>query len=459
MSGRPLTASDRREANLSRTAGLHSHLRNMLPAGTLSVGGGLLALGASTYGFLAISARALGPARFASLSVLWVLVYTAGPGLFLPLEQETARAVAARRAHGLGGRPVLLRAAVLGGGLLGALALAVAAAHRPLLAILFDGDGLLLVGLMLSILGVAAASLYRGALAGTGHFGRYGGQLALEGGLRVVGCALLATAAVRTAGPYGILVGIAPALTVLLLLFLRSPPELLPAGPPASWSEMSGALALLLGGSLLSQSLVNAGPVLVQALATGPEHRLAGQFLAGLVVARVPLFLFAAVQAALLPGLAALASAGRLVELRAGLRRSTALVATLAAAGSLGTFLVGPEVVRLFFGAAYGLGRLDLLCLAIASGAYMLAVVWAQGLIALHGHGLAATGWLVGVAVHLLVTAAAAGLLARVELGFLAGAAAAAATLAMLLQRRSADRLRETAAVSTDRRPSAQVQP
>src|SRR5665811_833160 len=87
-------------------------------------------------------------------------------------------------------------------------------------------------------------------------------------------------------------------------------------------------------------------------------------------------FLFAAVQAALLPGVAALASAGRLVELRAGLRRTTALVATLAAAGSLGTFLVGPEVVRLFFGAAYGLGRLDLLCLAIASGVYMLAVVW-----------------------------------------------------------------------------------
>lgn len=379
----------------------------------------------------------MGPARFASLSVLWVLVYTAGPGLFLPLEQETGRAVAARQARGLGGRPVLLRAAALGGGLLVALGLAVTAARRPLLSALFDGDALLLAGLLLSILGLAGASLYRGVLAGTGHFGRYGAQLALEGAFRVAGCALLATVAVRTAGPYGLLVGISTILAVVTLLTVRSPTVLLRPGPPASWSEMSAALALLLLGSLLSQALVNAGPVLVKFLATGGEHRLAGQFLAGLVVARVPLFLFAAVQAALLPGLAALASPGRYQELRRRLRGTTTLVAALAAAGSLGAFLLGPEVVRIFFGAAYGLGRLDLLCLAAASGAYMIAVVWAQGLIALGGHGLAAAGWLAGVVVHLLVTAAAPGLLARVELGFLAGATAAAATLAFFLHRRA----------------------
>jgi O-antigen/teichoic acid export membrane protein len=118
------------------------------------------------------------------------------------------------------------------------------------------------------------------------------------------------------------------------------------------------------------------------------------------------------------------------------------LVAALAAAGSVGAFLVGPVIVRLFFGASYGLGRLDLLYLAAASGAYMLAVVFAQGLIALHGHGLAAAGWLIGVVVHLVVTAVATGLLVRVELGFLAGATTAAGTLAVLLRRRCEDRLR-----------------
>lgn len=413
-------------------------------------------LGASTYAFLAVSARAVGPVRFASLSILWVLVYTAGPGLFLPLEQETGRAVAARRARGVGAAPVVRRTAAFGGGLLGVLGLAVAGAHRPLLSTLFDGDVLLLTGLLLSILGVGAASLYRGILAGTGQFRRYGGQLALEGGLRVAGCALLAAAAVHTAGPYGVLIGIAPILAVLVLS-VRAPTALLEPGPPASFAEMSGALTLLLSGSLLSQALVNAGPVLVQVLATGGQRRLAGQFLAGLIVARVPLFLFTAIQAALLPGLAALASAGRYVELWAGLRRTTTLVAGLAAAGSVGAFLVGPMIVRLFFGAAYGLGRLDLLYLAAASGAYMLAVVFAQGLIALHGHGLAAAGWLIGVVVHLAVTAVATGLLVRVELGFLAGAATAAGILAVLLRRRCADRLRGRAASPLARRSGSML--
>lgn len=407
----------------------------LLPTGTLSVGGGLLVLGVSAYVFLAVSARAVGPERFASLSVLWVMVYTVGPGLFLPLEQETGRAVAARRARGLGGGPVVVRAAALGAGLLGALGLAAVLARKPLLTALFDGNGLLLAGLLLSILGLGGSSLYRGALAGTGRFGRYGGQLAIEGGVRLVGCALLAVAAVGTAGPYGLLVGLAPIVAVALTL--RSPRLLLEPGPPASWSEMSGALGLLLIGSVLSQALINAGPVLVKVLADDTEQRIAGQFLAGLIVARVPLFLFTAVQAALLPGLAALAGAGRHAELRARLRRMSALVSVIGLVCSGGAFAVGPLVVRIFFGAAFGLGRLDLLYLAAASGAYLLALLWAQGLIALRGYGLAAIGWLVGVAVHLLVTAAIGSLLPRVELGFLAGTAAAAATMAGLLGYRS----------------------
>jgi len=409
---------------------------SVLPSGTLAVGGGLLVLGLSAYVFLAVSARAVGPVRFASLSVLWVLVYTAGPGLFLPLEQETGRAVAARRARGLGGRPVLARAAALGSGLLVALVLAALLARRLLLTHLFDDDGLLLAGLLLSIVGLGSASLYRGALAGTGRFARYGGQLAIEGCLRLVGCGLLAAASVNAAGPYGLLVGLSPIIAVALTM--RSPRSLLEPGPPASWAEMSGALALLLVGSVLSQALVNAGPVLVKVLATDAEQRVAGQFLAGLIVARVPLFLFTAVQAALLPGLAALASSGRHQELRARLRRMSVMVAVIGVIGSVGAFALGPLVVRIFFGAAFGLGRLDLLYLAAASAAYMLALVWAQGLIALRGHGLAALGWLIGVVVHLSVTATTAGLLPRVEFGFLAGTTSAAGAMLLLLAGRTA---------------------
>ena len=50
---------------------------NPLPEGTLAVGAGLIVSGVTSYGFLAISARALGPERYAPLGVLWAL--TAGP--------------------------------------------------------------------------------------------------------------------------------------------------------------------------------------------------------------------------------------------------------------------------------------------------------------------------------------------------------------------------------------------
>lgn len=407
-----------------------------LPTGTLAVGGGLLVLGASAYGFLAVSARTLGPERFAPLSVLWVIVYTAGPGLFLPLEQETGRALSARRVQRLGGRPVLLRTAAIGLVVVAVVSAATLAAAPAIVRPLFDGNSAMVAGLLLSLVGLWAAHVSRGALAGTGRFGRYGAQLALEGGLRLVGSVLFAVLAVRSSAPFALLVGAAPGLAVLLVV--RSPRGLAEPGPPARWSEISGALGLLLTGSLLAQGLVNAGPVLVKLLATDAERAAAGQFLAGLIVARVPLFLFTAVQAALLPRLAALATAGRRAEFLAGVARMCGLVAALGVLSCAGALLVGPEVVRAFFGAGFALGRTDLLCLTLASTAYMAAVVLGQALIALQRPGAVAVGWGVGVGALGVVTALVGGLFPRVELGFLAGATAAAVALAALLARRLA---------------------
>ena len=83
-------------------------------------------------------------------------------------------------------------------------------------------------------------------------------------------------------------------------------------------------------------ALVNAGPIAVELLATAAEDDEAGRFLACLVIARVPLFLFQAVQAALLPRLSALASEGRTEELRQGLARLLEVLGGLAAVGVVG---------------------------------------------------------------------------------------------------------------------------
>ncbi len=407
---------------------------NPLPAGALTVGTGLLVLGASAYGYLSVSARALGPERFATLSVLWVLVFTVGPGLFLPLEQEVGRAVAARRAVGDGGGPVLRRAGVLGLGLLAAVLAGCLAARPWLQGDLLRGDGAVFAALLLAVVGLAPAHLSRGALAGTGRFGAYGAQLALDGVLRLVGVVLLALAGVATAGPYGLVLGLASLLAVAVTV--GDPRRVARPGQPAAWRELSGSLGWLLAGALLAQGLANAGVLAVGVLAGPSEKVVAGQFLAGLVLARLPLFLFAAVQAVLLPGLAAHAGAGRLDQVRAGLRRICAVVLAVTAVSGLAAAVAGPPVLRAVFGAGFGLPRGALVVLALACGAYMLAVVAGQGLVAVRAPAPAAAGWAVGMVAFVLVVAVGTDLVGRVERGFLGGSVAAAAALAAWLASR-----------------------
>ena len=106
--------------------------RNPLPTGTLVVGAGLLVAGLSAYAFLALSQRMLGEHGRAPLGAQWSLVFLLGPGLFLPLEQEVSRALADRRTRGVGGAPVVRRAATIGVGLLLGVLIVLIATARPI---------------------------------------------------------------------------------------------------------------------------------------------------------------------------------------------------------------------------------------------------------------------------------------------------------------------------------------
>lgn len=424
---------------------------NPLPEGTLAVGAGLLVLGLTAYVFLAVAARALGPDRYAEFSVLWTLVFFAAPGFMFPLEQEVSRAVSSRRATGTGGGPVVRRAVPLGAALVGGLAIVVVALSGPILDELFDGEVLLLVGLLLALPAYAATHLTRGTLSGNARFEDYGWLMASEGLLRVVAAVALALVGVETAGAYGLLIGLAPVVAVAAVLAgvgsvgrRRSNgkgngdgahPPLLQPGPEAPWSELSGALGWLLLGAVLAQGFVNASVPLVKVLAKPSEDAIAGQFQTGLIISRVPLFLFQAVQASLLPKLAGLAASGRFTDFRTGLRRLVAVVIAIGLAATIGAFLVGPFVLRLLFGSEYDrLGRGDLGYLALASAAFMLAMALSQALIALHGHAKSAAGWGAAIAVLSVVTWLSTDeLLLRVELGLVAGALTSVAAMWVLL--------------------------
>lgn len=415
---------------------------NPLPEGTFSVGVGLLANGIGAYAFTVLAARGLGEERFSALAVLWAAVFLAAPGLFLPVEQEVSRTVAARRARGEGASAVIRQAAVLGGALLVVVSVATLAATPWIYDLFFDEQALLLAGFVLALVGYCIAHLVRGVLAGEGRFDGYAAYFATEGVLRVaVGVGFLALG-VATAGPYGLTVGLVPFVAVAVAVARQR--GLVSPGPRARTGELTASLGALLAGSMLTALLLNAGPLAIEILATDDQTAEAGRFLAGLLIARVPLFLFQAVQAALLPKLALLAGGHRWDDFRAALRKLVVAVGGLGVVATLVAWSIGPTVVRLTFGEGFVLGNRDLGLLALSSAVFMLAVALGQSLIALASPARMALGWAAGVAVFAVVTAAGSDLYLRVEMGLVAGTVTVAVVLAVLL----AVRLREQQASS-----------
>jgi O-antigen/teichoic acid export membrane protein len=402
-----------------------------LPVGTIPVAIGLGFAGLMQYGFLVVAARALGQARFAPLSVFWALLFVCGPGFFLPLEQETGRAIAARRVRGEGGRPVFMRAALLGSVLAVVLIIATLAAASPIDQHVFKGDPALLAGLVGGFAAYLCEFLARGALAGNARFGAYGILLGGEGVLRVAFAAILAVIGVKTAGPYGLSLIVASFVAIVLATAGRR--GLLRPGPPAPWGEITHALGFLLIASVFTQLLLSVGAVAVQLLATPAQETAAGRFQLSRIVAYVPIFLFQAVQSALLPKLSTLATGGRNREFQALLVRLLVLMTGLGVVAIAGFTLLGPTVTRILFGHGFELSSLDFGLLSASCIGFIFTQIFGYVLISLSGYRRVALGWTSGAIVFFVVTAVGSSLFLRVELGLLCGAIASALVMAALL--------------------------
>ncbi|MGD0833555.1 MAG: hypothetical protein ABSA40_03900 [Candidatus Dormibacteria bacterium] len=416
-------------------AGRLGHLVGLLPRGATTIAISLGIQGLTTYGFLIIAARALGPARYSPFSVLWALTFVAAPGIFLPLEQEVGRAASARRVHRLGARPVIARAALVGGAMAAAVMILAGAGSGPLISRLFDGQGLLFLGFLVAIPCYAIYYLARGAVAGAGRFRAYAAVLLVEGAVRVVAAAVLWGLGVRNAGVFSLAIAL-PSVIGIAIVVPRQRGIAAP-GPAAPWSEISVALGWLLTGSLLSQLLLNIPPLAVQAFFSAGDPTAAGRVLNGLIIARVPLFLFQGIQAALMPKLSSDATAGRMDDFRATLRRLLILVAGLVAVSVVGMATLGPPVLQILFGHRFiPLGRLDLALLALGSESMMVALVLAYACIALGGYRGAAAGWVAGTVGVVAAMVILPGSLLRVEVAFCIGVGVACAVMGLALVRR-----------------------
>lgn len=403
--------------------------RAPLPEGTLPIGAALLIAGIATYAFFKVGNVAVGgDEAFEPIASLWFATFALAPGFFLPLEQELGRAIAHRRAIGQGARPVVDRIVTLGA-ILVVIVVTVILAFSPLIAAdYFDGDWLMVVALIAAFAAYAPAHLARGVCSGSGRFNEYAIIMGSDGVVRIVLCVALALIGVNTAGVYGLAVAASPLFAVLYVQRrggLRTQP-----GPEAEWSEVTPNLGWLLLGSVFAASLLNAGPIAASLLADEADDAKVTEFAYGVLLARIPLFLFQAVQAALLPRLSRLAARGELVEFRAGLKRLMLVVAAVGVVGTTGAFILGPWAIDVVYDASLS-GR-TLAILALGSTFYMVALALAQAVIALKGHALVAVGWGVGVITFLLVTwLSSDDLFRRVEIGLLASSAAAMITFAI----------------------------
>ncbi|MDE0832800.1 MAG: hypothetical protein OSA36_00695 [Acidimicrobiales bacterium] len=424
-----------------------TRILDRLPEGTVAVGGGLVVNGLAAYTFITLASRDLGAEAYTPVGLLWALSFLLGPGFFQPLEQETARAIAGRSANGL--RSVVRPAAILGGSLALALSVVAMVAAPWIVDSLFAGQGILFVALLLVLVGLGTGHLVRGVLAGLGRFGGYARYFIGDGIGRLLLVGIGSLVLTDDVAVYGLAVGGAPFLGVAAALTGRrstargseesapeSEPATVAAGRRAELGALAPAMGFLLVASVSTAIVLNVSPLAVELLAGPTQRDEAGRFLNALLVARVPLFFFQAVQASLLPKLSSLAADGHMEEFRHVLARLLALVGALGAAAVVACAVAGHLVVEMAFGAEFAVGRRDMILLATSSAVLMIVLSLAQALIAQRCQGRMALAWLVGLTAFPIVLAFGGDLFLRVELALLATVVTAMVAMAVPLARR-----------------------
>lgn len=453
-------------------------VRSALSGGQSSLTLGLLLDGVASYVFLSAAGRDLGPDRFAVVSVLWVVLFLIGNGLFIPVEQELSRSIAARAARGAGWSSLVQRVAIASGVVLAvAVVIGVLARHR-IADSLFRNDVTFVWLLLFGLVGVWLMFMLRGVLSGENRFHTYGLMFAGDALAKAIpGIGLLWWGALHPAS-YGLIVagsayvGIAFGYAALRVQRRRqrahrSTAGATPgatAGPTASastdgtgpnagagagagpelvldhappWSKLSGSMGFLLLTSFLSALAINIGTLAIEVTGGRVDEDKAGIFLSGLVIARIPLFLFQAIQAIVLPRLSRLAAIGDLTGFRSDLRRLNVMMAGCTLAATIGAALLGSFTIKVLFGDEFAiLTGLDMALLTLSSMLMTAALTLNQAQIALHHQRQ--TGWPWGVATAAFFAVVATNgrdIFLRVELGMVASGVVACALVALLVMR------------------------
>ncbi|WP_199430799.1 lipopolysaccharide biosynthesis protein [Qaidamihabitans albus] len=360
----------------------------------MAVGLGLVGL--AGYVLLAVAGNTLPPADVATVASVYLLLNILGPGLYVALEQETSRAVAARPGAEL--VPTVRTAALVGAALVATASVVLAATSPVLVPRVLGGHWGLLGVLVLSTAAAAGLFLLRGVLGGRRRFSAYAGTLGAEGGGRLAVVLAVAGLGAASATGYGLafMAGYALALVVALpwVWPRRSPrPARSGGGEPAR--TLARGVTLLGVATLLSFAVANIAPVVVTGRLPG-EPAVAAAFAQAFVLARAPMLVFAPVQAMLLPGLTTAAERGALDLMRTRVRQILLAVTAVGVPGAIAAAVFGPWVLRTFFGVGEPPSPAVLGLLGGGTVLLMAAQTLQPALVALRRHRTVTTAWTLG---------------------------------------------------------------
>lgn len=385
--------------------------------------------GVATYVLLVVTARALGPSGYGEFSLFWSAIVVVSLGAFLPVEQ-----VLARRGAGAGEGSLLRRGVRLSSsfGLIATVlccALWIAQGER----LGASGVVALTVAFATAALGFVLQFPARGTLAAEHRLRGYSVVIVVDAVLRAGMVVVLWLTGVTAVWAYAAAVAISSLVcgVVGILILWRSratdvrPRDVEMLVRPALWPEVSRLVVAMLS----MQVLLNSGVIVAGLTGPGEGAAAAGELLAVITLARLPVFVTQAAQATYV---SRIASSARAKDYKAvvGLVRLIGLVVgALALLTVLAAAVAGPQVVALVFGADYDVSWTSGVLVAAGIGAYLVASVSNDVAVALGAHRRLAVAWLVGLVVAAVIVLVLDDLVLRSTLPLLVGSLIAASLL------------------------------
>jgi O-antigen/teichoic acid export membrane protein len=363
--------------------------------GAWLLSGSMLVSGVLIYAFHVLAARALGPAAYGQIAVLWAAMFLAVIVLFRPLEQTISRALADRLARGHEGRTVVRSVSILAMCILALLVGASALVWHIVTDRLFLGDSLMTALLVAGIAGYGVAYVIRGVFAGVRWFNGYGLSLIVDSVARLlIAVPLLVVASKATAATAVIAAGAIGALVPLWFGRGRVRRAFAPKG--GSRFELGSALAFAAPASVIAaadQLLVNGSSLLVILEGGSDASKTAGIVFAATMLVRVPTYVFQGLAAGLLPNLTHLNVVSDPRRFRRAVAHATGLLLCVGAGIVAVAALIGPQAMQLLYGSDFETGRAELVLLGAGVGFYLAASTLSQALLALDAGGRAAACW------------------------------------------------------------------